>query len=438
MSYKFVKPRGRGGFGIVNVVTDNAGTEWAQKIFNFDKTHPLYSNALRRFKREAKYQESIANKNIVPVISRDLDTDPPSFVMPLAEASLEEDMKNGIVNASNFLDVIFDIMSGLEAIHILGIFHRDLKPSNVLRFKDPSGGRDYYALSDFGMMSVKETSVTTITETQMRKLSDSYTAPEVANSLKAASVQSDIYSLGCIIHDFVGGNNRQMGHEINEGGAYGGIMLSCTRGDVSKRFKSIASMRDSFSDVDHVAYTTSTPIGQKLSELLAQNDPLLLTEETVGEIADFLERKTPDSVAVFHMMNIPLIEKMITFPYQARRIALMYATYVNHASFDFAYCDIAANRLKTFMDNLEIDVKVQGLLALLKMGTRHNRWFVEGIFQRALDHRADQELVQRMCIEFRINEDEFCHYIKHLIHSLSTSVSSFNPKLAALIQSKCY
>ncbi|HLX55243.1 MAG TPA: hypothetical protein VKR58_14970, partial [Aquella sp.] len=232
--------------------------------------------------------------------------------------------------------------------------------------------------------------------------------------------------------------NRQMGHEINEGGAYGGIMLSCTRADVSKRFKSISSLRDSFSEIDHVSHTYETPIGQKLSDLLDQNDISLLNEEVINEIADFLDRKSPDADSLLYKLNIDHIEKILTAPHNARRIALCYAEYVCSNSFIFSHCDIVANRLKTFMDKLPIDVKIQGLLALLKMGTSHNRWYVEGLFLRNLRHDADQELINRMCIELRINEDEFCQNIRHLIRSLNITTSSFNPKLASLIDTKCY
>lgn len=141
----------------------------------------IEEQARKRFVKEAKYQQQIEHPNIVKIIDVDTDKEPPFYTMPVADASLEEDIANGIVNSSNFLKCFYDIMAGLEEIHSYSIYHRDLKPGNVLRF-----GKEY-AIGDFGLMSIDQTGVTSLTTPGMHKTSDSYTAPEITQDLRKAS-----------------------------------------------------------------------------------------------------------------------------------------------------------------------------------------------------------------------------------------------------------
>lgn len=49
-----------------------------------------------------------------------------------------------------------DIIAGLEELHSMEMFHRDLKPQNVLKFFDADIKKEFYAISDFGFISLKD------------------------------------------------------------------------------------------------------------------------------------------------------------------------------------------------------------------------------------------------------------------------------------------
>jgi eukaryotic-like serine/threonine-protein kinase len=152
---KFVKNKGSGGFGNVDIMEDANGNRYARKTFSVNQpgglSPEMTENVKKRFIREAQIQSKINHPNIVSVHSMDIASDPPSYIMELATSTLAEDIAVDKSLGGNYLSAVMDILAGLEELHSMATTHRDLKPQNVLRFN----GR--YAISDFGLVSLKET-----------------------------------------------------------------------------------------------------------------------------------------------------------------------------------------------------------------------------------------------------------------------------------------
>lgn len=206
---------GSGGFGNVDLVENEGGERFARKTFSVNQPLPpeLVDNVKKRFIREAQLQSGVQHRNIVPIVFSDLDADPPYYLMPVAVSSLDKDIAADRSLGGNYKTAISDIVSGLDELHGMKMFHRDLKPPNVLRFLDENG-QVFYAISDFGFISLQDSRLSKLTSTGMKKGADYFTAPEIAKDLRRASVQSDIYSLGCVIHDMVGIDDRVPCNEI--------------------------------------------------------------------------------------------------------------------------------------------------------------------------------------------------------------------------------
>lgn len=204
MPLKFIKQLGVGGFGIVEQVEDENGKQFARKTFSLNQTltAEMAANVKKRFIREAKVQQGFVHKNIVPVLGGDLDADPPFYLMPVAVSTLADEIRKDRTLDGKFVSAFSDVVAALEELHGLEIFHRDVKPQNVLRLG--SGEDTYYAVSDFGLISQKDSTLSKLTTTGMAKGSDYFTAPEITSDLRKASIQSDIFSLGCILHEMVG------------------------------------------------------------------------------------------------------------------------------------------------------------------------------------------------------------------------------------------
>ncbi|HRJ31291.1 MAG TPA: serine/threonine-protein kinase [Cyclobacteriaceae bacterium] len=440
MDLKFIETIGQGGFGIVDRVSNKKGDILARKMFLVSiKTSPdLHDHVKKRFIREAKVQKQFVHKNIVPVLDEDLEIDPPYFLMPVAESSLADDIEKDRTLKGNYMQAMMDIIAGLEEIHKIRIYHRDLKPQNVLRFND-SNGKDYYAIGDFGLMSVDQTNVSTITQTGMRMGSDAYTAPEIVKDLTYASVRSDIYSLGCILHDFVGTDKRIPCNEIKESGDFSGILLNCTRKDASRRFKSVTAVRDALLSMGDIKAQPETSKGEAIFELL-NTEPDKLKEKHWKDIVDFVDDEHPsaDSIAVLRRLTIDHLDKVNeAFPMLAGRLGLLYAKWIRESSFPFAECDGLSIRLQKFINNCDIDVQAECLMAMLYMGTSHNRWYVENKFVNIVGRNLDEILAKRLALEIRVDDEAACKAFEHLNFSIQFDIQRLHPVLLHTVKAIC-
>ncbi|MEW9547472.1 serine/threonine-protein kinase [Nonomuraea sp. NPDC050783] len=87
----------------------------------------------------------------------------------------------------------------LSAAHALGICHRDLKPTNLMLCPDGS-----VKVLDFGLALLRDTDVTTFTRIGQILGTPAYMAPEQIQH-GVAEPRSDLYSLGCVLHEMLTG-----------------------------------------------------------------------------------------------------------------------------------------------------------------------------------------------------------------------------------------
>jgi serine/threonine protein kinase len=161
--YKKMTEIGKGSFGVVDLVEDAKGHKWAMKTFTPPTLPDVTAEELRaRFEREVRYQLQIDHPNVVKIVDFDLNAHPPWFVMELATCSLADELRADRTLGGDPRKPLFDILSGLEAIHEKGYKHRDLKPANVLKFISANGSVRY-AISDFGLMSPETGLTSTLT-----------------------------------------------------------------------------------------------------------------------------------------------------------------------------------------------------------------------------------------------------------------------------------
>ncbi|GAA4714866.1 protein kinase [Phytohabitans rumicis] len=91
------------------------------------------------------------------------------------------------------------ICTVLSHAHAIPVVHRDLKPDNVL----VSAGGEVKVL-DFGIAAILRTDVTRLTATGSVVGTHHYMPPEQIQSAQI-SPQSDLYALGCVLHELLAG-----------------------------------------------------------------------------------------------------------------------------------------------------------------------------------------------------------------------------------------
>ncbi|WP_417622937.1 serine/threonine protein kinase [Parasphingorhabdus sp.] len=431
---------GSGGFGTVDLVVDENGNEFARKTFSINQpmAPELVPNVRKRFVREARYQSGVNHRNIVPIVDHNLEGDAPFYLMPVALSTLEKDLAEDPQLNGGFRLALADIISGLEELHSLDMYHRDLKPQNVLRFLDANGDRVYYAISDFGFVSMNDSSLSKLTVTGMAKGTDYYTAPEITKDLREASAQSDIFSLGCILHDMVGIDPRVPCNEIREEGDFGALLLNCTRAKPNRRFKSVGAVRDVLVSIDPEAGAIENDQAVSLAELLDSGEDL--TKSQITQAANFLEDNLDkaDGIVLLRKISMNHIEQFQAENLSAcKRIGLLYAEWVTEGTFDFDFCDVLVNRLNAFMADDSLELRAECLMAMLKMGTSHNRWYVERTFYGKCKENMEDGLAKRLAVEFRARGKAVCAMIQHLELSISADRSLFHPLIAKAIDETC-
>ena len=199
--YQIIKELGYGGFGVVYQAHDLVlDRPVALKILHSDLTSdPTFLN---RFHQEARFAAKIDHPNIVPVYDySQVDGQYFNAMGLMTGGSLIDHLKKkGPLDPNSALIVFKQILEGVRFIHEKEIIHRDLKPANIL-----FDSRGMARISDLGIArSVNPDTKNSFTKTGFFVGSPPYVAPEIWNGNKA-TVQSDIYSLGCIAYEMLSG-----------------------------------------------------------------------------------------------------------------------------------------------------------------------------------------------------------------------------------------
>ena len=237
---------GQGGAGRVFKVRDSAGLEHALKLM--DPTNPA-SVAPKRFRNEIAACRAIGHPAVVKI-----DDDgfvvidgrkAPFYVMPLYARDLRKEMNDGL-SGDRALEILLQVLDGIEAAHLHNIWHRDLKPENILITKE---GRAVVA--DFGIAHVTPEVAETYVQTKFgeRLANFFYYAPEQRNRGSETSHLADIFSMGLILNEMFTnrvphGTDYVTIGAIDERYTYlDPVVAGMTAQDPSSRYASIAQVK---------------------------------------------------------------------------------------------------------------------------------------------------------------------------------------------------
>lgn len=191
---------GRGGMATVFSAQDvKHGRRVALKVLLPDISESIAGD---RFLREIEISARLNHPNIVPLFDSGQTEGIFYYVMPLQEGESLRDRieREGPLPLSDAVQIAVEVAGALAHAHDHGIVHRDIKPDNILF----SHGQA--VIADFGVARALESSSTaSLTASGLAVGTPWYMSPEQAEGKAEVDGRSDLYSLGCVLYETVGG-----------------------------------------------------------------------------------------------------------------------------------------------------------------------------------------------------------------------------------------
>lgn len=193
---------GRGGMGTVYKAWQaSLNRHVAVKVLS--DTAALDVPSGTRFLREAKAAATISHKSVVEVYKVGEYGSKPYIVMELVQGEMLSQIlqRDGTLKRDQFFEVFSQLLKALACLHSAGFVHRDIKPSNIVITTD-----GITKLMDFGIVkSLTDHSVSQkLTQTGAMLGSPWYMSPEQCSGSEV-DARSDIYSVGCTMHEALSG-----------------------------------------------------------------------------------------------------------------------------------------------------------------------------------------------------------------------------------------
>ena len=163
-----------------------------------------------RFRQEALAAAAIRHQNIIAVTDFGVvRSTMPFLVMEFVNGQSLHDMlaKEGALSPMSALEIISAIGAGVAAAHRQGIVHRDLKPLNIM-FQEGQPVAEGLKVLDFGLAKIKSGELLgSFVQAKTSGLMGSpfYMAPEQWGD-EEPDARADIYSLGVILYQMLGGD----------------------------------------------------------------------------------------------------------------------------------------------------------------------------------------------------------------------------------------
>ncbi len=266
--YRVDRLLGEGGMGWV-VVATHLQLEQRVALKFMRSSHATASpEAVGRFLREARAAARIQSEHVARVSDvGTLESGAPYLVMEYLEGRDLDSLLQSTPSLpiAEAIEYAMQACEGLGEAHSAGIVHRDLKPANLFLARR-SDGSVRVKLLDFGISKVAAlpggASEGGMTSTQALMGSPLYMAPEQMRSSKGVDARADIWSMGVILYEMLGGRSPFTGdtlpqvcarimaeppdplHETRRdvSPALEAVVMRCLEKDPARRFQDVAAL----------------------------------------------------------------------------------------------------------------------------------------------------------------------------------------------------
>jgi len=199
--YTIERKIGRGGMATLYLATeDHPHREVAIKVLSPEVATLVMRE---RFLREIDVISKLIHPHIVPVYAAGDADGMLYYVMPhIKGESLGHRLARGEkLPVSSALRIAQEVAGALHYAHDAGVVHRDIKPANIL-LQD-----DHALVADFGIArAVGGDQARQLTQAGLAMGTPAYMSPEQWSASGDVDGRSDLYSLGCVLLESLGGN----------------------------------------------------------------------------------------------------------------------------------------------------------------------------------------------------------------------------------------
>jgi serine/threonine protein kinase/TM2 domain-containing membrane protein YozV len=213
---------GRGTFGEVWLGRHHA---WTDRLVAVKMpTEPLY---IRQLQAEGATVHRLRHPNIVRSLNFDPFGDPPYLVMEYVPGcSLRRPVKERLLSVEQSVQMMLQLLAGLQFAHSKGVIHQDIKPENVLvhqaAFTRGFALAGAVKLTDFGLgrvaQNVNSILLTRSVVTGASGGTPRYMAPEQMDGA-AADARADLYACAIVLFEMLTGKvpaGSDLPGELNE------------------------------------------------------------------------------------------------------------------------------------------------------------------------------------------------------------------------------
>lgn len=342
---------------------------------------------MRRFRREVRSQSAMDHEGIMPILGWRFNADPPFYVMPEAEMTLEDliERNPGGVDPEDAAAIILTVIDAISYAHDQGVYHRDLKPANILLLDRR------WVVGDFGMCRDLSTDSTTITRPNTMVGTVAYVAPEQYDDGHAVEASADVYALGKVFIHLLTGRRpfpyTQLEHVPAE---YKYLLTKALAEKPEDRHATVAEFGR---QIELVARKSDTlrSVEDRGKDLLSQGlkgdtgatDELLalLVAEADDEAlyTSFVAKLPEPMLAAMQAANKPAFEELIkTFDEYSE------------GGHPFNYVDIIADFFAMVFRIAEsVMIRRLALRRIMTVGAAHNRFYVGDVFARLVSALRD-------------------------------------------------
>ncbi len=164
----------------------------------------VYPDLVARVEREARTAGQIDHPNVVTITDLGVTSEfGPYIAMELLrgqELATVVENAGGRMEPADAVDVIRQVLAGLEAAHKKGVIHRDLKPENIFLSTDDEGKRRVKVL-DFGISKLRDDKeLNSLTRTGTVMGTPQFMAPEQAAGARDQDARIDLYATGAVLY----------------------------------------------------------------------------------------------------------------------------------------------------------------------------------------------------------------------------------------------